>query len=59
VDSSRLGERALEIARSGDCISMNEVRDQLERENFASADIDHHLSGQVAEHLTTLIALTG
>lgn len=59
MEPSKLGERALEIARSGDCISMREVRDQLERENFPVADIDTHLSGQVAEHLTTLIALTG
>ena len=51
-------ERAFQIARSGECRNVQEVRRRLSREGYEAADA--HLSGKlIREQLAALIAQGG
>ena len=50
-------ERAFQIARSGTCRTVREVRNALKRENYAVCEIEAHLSGTLTKRqLKALIA---
>jgi hypothetical protein len=50
-------ERAFEIARSGRCRSVREVRNALKREHYSVCEIEAHLSGTLTKRqLKALIA---
>ena len=50
-------ERAFEIARSGTCRTVREVRNALKREHYSVCEIEAHLSGTLTKRqLKALIA---
>jgi hypothetical protein len=52
-----LMERAFEIARSGKCRTVREVRNALKKEQYSMCEIEAHLSGTLTKRqLKALIA---
>lgn len=42
-------ERAFELARSGGCQTMGDIRFQLRRERYPAAEVEPHLAGRLIQ----------
>ena len=49
MNTTNVVERAFELAQSGRFASVSEIKAELKRERFASAEVEPHLAGKLIQ----------